>query len=99
MLGKYSFEHGQGFGLEKSNKKKFIVPMSDEPGEYENEKLIKLLKNYFDKSNYSSDRIKNVLLPALLSKKVLTRNELKKEFVKTTLLPQCQIGKISCYQK
>lgn len=72
---------------EKSNKKKFKIAMSDEPGEYENETLIKLLKNYFAKSNYSSNRIKNVLLPALLNNDILTRNELKKEFVKTGEAP------------
>ncbi len=72
---------------EKSNKKKFKIAMSDEPGEYENETLIKLLKNYFVKSNYSSNRIKNVLLPALLNKNILTRDQLKKEFVKTGEAP------------
>jgi hypothetical protein len=67
---------------EKSNKKKFKIEMSDEPGEYEDDKLKDLLKNYFKKSNYSSNRIKNVLLPALLKNTILTRNQLKKEFVK-----------------
>ena len=68
---------------EKSNKKKFKIPMSDEPGTYELKELKELLKQYFTHGNYSSDRIKNVLLPALLSKKSLTRNQFKKEFVKT----------------
>lgn len=71
---------------EKSNKKKFNIPMSDEPGNYEVEKLKQLLRNYFPK-NYSSKRIKNVLLPALLKKQTLTRNQLKKEFVKTGEAP------------
>ena len=56
--------------------------MSDKPGEYELPKLKDLLTRYFKKANYSSNRIKNVLLPALLTKKTLTRNQLKKEFVK-----------------
>jgi len=72
---------------EKSNKKKFKIEMSDEPGEYENDKLLELLKGYFKRSNYSSNRIKNVLLPALLKKDNLTRNQLKKEFVKTGEAP------------
>jgi hypothetical protein len=67
---------------EKSNKKKFKIAMSDEPGEYEMEKLKELLKSYFIKANYSSNRIKNVLLPALLKRKVLSRTQFKKEFVK-----------------
>ena len=72
---------------EKSNKKKFKIAMSDEPGEYEVEKLKDLLRNYFKRANYSSNRIKNVLLPALIKKNVLTRNQLKKEFVKTEEAP------------
>lgn len=72
---------------EKSNKKKFKIEMSDEPGEYENDKLLELLKGYFKRANYSSNRIKNVLLPALLKKDNLTRNQLKKEFVKTGEAP------------
>lgn len=71
----------------KSNKKKFKIEMSDEPGDYEHDKLISLLKNYFAKSNYSSKRMINVLLPALLSKSILTRNQLKKEFIKTGEAP------------
>jgi len=67
---------------EKSNKRKFKIEMSDEPGEYEDEKLYELLKKYFTQSNYSSDRIKTVLLPALLQKETLKRDQFKKEFVK-----------------
>ncbi|MDM8530918.1 endonuclease NucS [Anaerolineales bacterium HSG25] len=67
---------------EKSNKKKFKIEMSDTPGEYEAERLTELLRGYFKKANYSSNRIKNVLLPALLKKELLTRNQLKKAFVK-----------------
>lgn len=72
---------------EKSNKKKFKIAMSNEPGEYELDKLKELLRNYFIRANYSSNRIKNVLLPALLAKKSLTRDQLKKEFVKTGEAP------------
>jgi len=67
---------------EKSNKRKFKIEMSDEPGEYEDDKLYELLKKYFTQSNYSSDRIKTVLLPALLKKETLKRDQFKKEFVK-----------------
>lgn len=72
---------------EKSNKRKFKIEMSDEPGEYEEEKLFELLKKYFARSSYSSNRIKNVLLPALLEREKLTRDQLKKEFVKTGEAP------------
>jgi hypothetical protein len=67
---------------EKSIKKKFKIEMSDEPGEYEADKLKELLRGYFKRANYSSNRIKNVLLPELLKHDLLTRNQLKAAFVK-----------------
>lgn len=72
---------------EKTSKKKFKIEMSDEPGEYETDKLMELLKAYFKRANYSANRMKNVLLPALLSKNQITRRELKEEFVKTGEAP------------
>lgn len=67
---------------EKSNKKKFTIPMSDEPGAYEPERLKELLKNYFNNKQWSSKRLKNIVLPVLLKKEKITREQLKKEFVK-----------------
>jgi len=72
---------------EKTSKKKFKIQMSDDPGEYETEKLMELLKAYFKRANYSANRMKNVLLPALLSNNQITRKELKQEFVKTGEAP------------
>ena len=72
---------------EKSNRRKFKIAMSDDPGEYDIDKLKQLLKNYFLKANYSANRIRNVLLPALLKRKTLSREQLKKEFVKTEEAP------------
>lgn len=72
---------------EKTSKKKFKIEMSDDPGEYETDKLMELLKAYFKRANYSANRMKNVLLPALLSKNQITRRELKQEFVKTGEAP------------
>ena len=72
---------------EKSNKKKFKIAMSDDPGEYELSRLKELLMGYFIRANYSSNRMINVLLPALLSEKVLSREQLKKEFVRTGEAP------------
>jgi hypothetical protein len=72
---------------EKTSKKKFKIEMSDDPGEYETEKLMELLKAYFKRANYSANRMKNVLLPALLSNNQITRKELKQEFVKTGEAP------------
>jgi hypothetical protein len=67
---------------EKTNKKKFTIPMSDEPGNYDRERLKEQLKNYFDNKQWSSKRIKKILLPVLLKKEKISREQLKKEFVK-----------------
>lgn len=56
--------------------------MSDEPGIYEPEKLKELLKNYLNNNQWSSKRIRDILLPVLLKKDKLTREQLKREFVK-----------------
>jgi hypothetical protein len=68
--------------VEKTNKKKFTIPMSDEPGNYDQERLKELLKMYLNNQQWSSKRIKNILLPVLLKKEKITREQLKKEFVK-----------------
>ena len=48
---------------------------------------MELLKAYFKRANYSANRMKNVLLPALLLNNQITRKELKQEFVKTGEAP------------
>jgi len=67
---------------EKTNKKTFTIPMSDDPGNYEPEKLKELLRLYLNNNQWSSKRIKNILLPVLLKKDKISRDQLKKEFVK-----------------
>jgi len=67
---------------EKTNKKTFTIPMSDAPGTYEPEKLKELLRVYLNNNQWSSKRIKNILLPVLLKKDRINRDQLKKEFVK-----------------
>lgn len=62
-------------------KKKFQIPMSDEPGAYEPDKLKQLLMKYLSQNMISAQRIRDILLPACLKKDVLTRDQLKKEFV------------------
>lgn len=68
---------------EKSNKKKFSIPMSDEPGEYEPDKLRELLTKYLNQNLHSARRLRDVILPALLEHDTMTRDQLKKEFVKS----------------
>lgn len=67
---------------QKANKKKFIIEMSNEPGTYDNETLEIKLIEYLSKNLYSSQRIRDYFLPTLLQKGQVTRDQLRKEFVK-----------------
>jgi uncharacterized protein (DUF433 family) len=66
---------------QRISKKKFKIPMSDEPGEYELADLRELLLQYFRQDLYSARRIQRVLLPVCLERGVVTRDQLKDEFV------------------
>ena len=68
--------------LAKIKKKKFQIPMSDEPGNYDNDTLKQKLKNYLSQNLYSSRRIRDVLLPVCLENTPISRDKLKEEFVK-----------------
>lgn len=61
--------------------KKFQIPMSDEPGEYDPELLRKLLLKYLSRQRITNQRFRDVLLPALLKRKTLTRDQLKEELI------------------
>lgn len=63
------------------SKKKFQIPMSDDPGNYDRDKLKQLLTDYLSQNMVSAQRIRDILLPACLAKGVLTREQLKEEFV------------------
>jgi len=63
-------------------KKKFQIPMSDEPGTYDADTLKKLLKQYLTRPAITNERIRDVLLPVLLSQHTVTREQLKQELVK-----------------
>ncbi len=66
----------------KTDKKKFKIPMSDEPGNYTTEELKELLIKYLGGNLWSAKRMKNIMLPLLQKNKKITREELKKEFVR-----------------
>ncbi|OFX17280.1 MAG: hypothetical protein A2Z18_06525 [Armatimonadetes bacterium RBG_16_58_9] len=69
--------------LEKERVKKgWEIPMSDDAGNYDEETLRLLLLEYLKKNAITSQRIRDVLLPTLLKKDVVTREQLKKELVK-----------------
>jgi len=64
------------------NRNKSIIEMSDVPGKYEKADLEEKLTEYLSKSLYSSQRIKDYFLPILLEKGKVSRDELRKEFVR-----------------
>jgi len=67
---------------QKTDRKKFKIEMSDEPGKYDDDKLRDNLKLYLSNGLYSSQRIRDYFLPILLEKGQITRDELRKEFVR-----------------
>jgi hypothetical protein len=72
---------------QKANKRQFIIEMSDEPGTYDEASLEKKLIEYLSQNLYSSQRIRDYLLPILLDKGQVTREILRKEFVRLNAAP------------
>lgn len=72
--------------------KKFEIAMSDEPGTYEPTRLKQLLTDYLSRKRLTNQRIKNILLPACLKHKVLTRDQLKKEFIEVSGFDESEVG-------
>lgn len=66
---------------ERISRKKFHIPMSDEPGSYDDVELGKMLTRYLSQDMYSAKRIRKVLLPVCLKSGKVTREQLKDEFV------------------
>ncbi len=67
---------------EKVNNKKYVIEMSDEPGNFEESELKIELKKYLSKNLYSAKRIRDYFLPTLLKNDLVTRDRMRKEFVK-----------------
>ena len=66
---------------ERISRKKFRIAMSDEPGTHDEPELKRLLRDYLSLDMYSARRIRRVLLPVCLERKVVTREDLKQDFV------------------
>ncbi len=66
---------------ERISRKRVRMPMSDDPGNFSEEKLRKLLKQYLSQNMYSAKRIRKVLLPVCLKRGKVTREQLKDDFV------------------
>jgi hypothetical protein len=67
---------------QKANKKKFIIDMSNEPGTYDRDTLEMKFIEYLSMNLWSSRRIRDYFLPTLLTKGQVTREELRREFVR-----------------
>lgn len=64
-----------------SKQKKFEIPMSDEPGTHDAQALKQHLRDYLARDGVTNQRMRDILFPALLKTKTLTRDQLKKAFV------------------
>lgn len=65
---------------ERIKTSKFKIAKSDQPGSYENEELKSHLIKYLSDKKITSQRMKNVLLPALLKSESLTREQVIQAF-------------------
>lgn len=68
---------------QKTNKRKFIIETSDEPGTYDADTLERKLVEYLSSNLYSAQRIRDYVLPVLLERGKVTRDQLRKEFVRS----------------
>jgi len=67
---------------ERIRKKRFQIPMSDDPGNYGEDELKSLLRNYLLENRATPRRIRTILLPLCLKSDVVTRDNIKKEMIK-----------------
>ena len=61
--------------------KKFEIPMSDEPGSYDTATLKLLLRDYLSREKVTNRRMRDIVFPALLKNRTVSRTQLKKAFV------------------
>jgi len=75
--------------------KKFTIPSSDEPGDYDETTLATKLTEYLSQRRVTNQRIREVFLPILLSKETVTRAELKAEYQEK--VPEDEVPKVGYY--
>lgn len=61
--------------------KKFEIPMSDDPGTHDVQGLKQLLLDYLSRDKVTNRRMRDIVFPALLKTKLVSRDQLKKAFV------------------
>ena len=67
--------------VQRVRSRKFQIPMSDEPGTYDEDELRQMLKQYLSQDMKTPRRIRDILLPVALKQKRVQREKLKEEFV------------------
>ncbi|MDH5186674.1 MAG: endonuclease NucS [candidate division WOR-3 bacterium] len=67
---------------ERTQRQQRKIPMSDEPGRYENDELKIRLKNYLSEDRDTPRRIKEILLPLCLEHEPVKRSEIIDKLVK-----------------
>jgi len=77
---------------EKTNKKKFVIEKSNEPGNYDESTVKEKLTQYLSQDMYSAKRIRDYVLPILLKNELMTREEMRKEFIKMGGASESQAG-------
>jgi len=65
----------------RKKQKKFEIEMSDEPGAYDVPRLKQLLLDCLASDKVTNKRMREIFLPSLLKKQLVTREQLRKEFV------------------
>jgi hypothetical protein len=65
----------------RRKQKRFEIPMSDDPGAHDPQRLKQLLNDHLSRDKVTNQRMRDILFPALLRTKVLSREQLKKAFV------------------
>jgi hypothetical protein len=66
---------------ERTRKHKIEIPMSDDPGTHDVQGLKQLLLDYLSRDKVTNRRMRDILFPALLKTKLVSRDQLKKAFV------------------
>jgi len=65
----------------RRKQKKFEIPMSDEAGTHSPSTLKQHLLDYLSRDRVTNQRMRDILFPALLKTKTITRDQLKKAFI------------------
>jgi hypothetical protein len=77
---------------EKTNRMKFVIDKSNEPGNYDEATLKEKLTQYLSQDLDTAKRIRDYILPVLLKNEVTTREDMRKEFIKMGVASESQAG-------